>query len=123
MTDYPKICFDRILPRDLNRPRRVFALNDPAGAIIIIRKLWPNGSTLRVRFMGGTAQQQALAQEEAVTWTEHANLMFDFNDTPDAEIRITFNPADGAWSYVGTDCLSIPQSEPTMNLGFQDGGT
>ena len=123
MTDYPKICFDRILPRDLNRPRRVFALDDPARAIIVIRKMWPNGSTLAVRFMGGTTAQQALAQEEALTWTEHANLTFDFNDAPDAQIRISFDPADGAWSYVGTDCLSIPQSEPTMNLGFQDGGT
>jgi hypothetical protein len=50
-------------------------------------------------------------------------LTFDFNDAPNAEIRIAFDENDGAWSYVGTDCLSIPLNQPTMNLGFLDGGT
>jgi hypothetical protein len=45
------------------------------------------------------------------------------SDDPDAEIRVAFDANDGAWSYLGTDCLSIPRNEPTMNLGFQDGGT
>ena len=123
MTDYPKMCFDKILPRDLNRPHRALAMGDPARAIIVIRKMWPNGSTLRVRFMGGTPEQQALAQEQAGWWSEHANLKFEFNDAADAQIRISFDPSDGAWSYVGTDCLSIPKNQATMNLGFQDGGT
>jgi hypothetical protein len=117
MTEYPKMCFDKILPRDLNRPQRGLE------AIIVIRKLWPNGSTLQVRFMGGTPEQKALAQEQAAWWTEHANLKFEFNDAAKAQIRIAFDPSDGAWSYVGTDCLNIPQNQPTMNLGFQDGGT
>jgi len=117
MTENPKICFDKILPRDLNRPQRALE------AIIVIRKLWPNGSTLRVRFMGGTQEQQALAQEQAGWWSDHANLKFEFNDAADAQIRISFDPSDGAWSYVGTDCLNIPKNQATMNLGFQDGGT
>jgi hypothetical protein len=117
MTEYPKMCFDKILPRDLNRPQPALE------AIIVIRKLWPNGSTLRVRFMGGTQEQQALAQEQAGWWSEHANLKFEFNDAANAQVRISFDPADGAWSYVGTDCLSIPKNQATMNLGFQDGGT
>jgi hypothetical protein len=111
------MCFDKILPRNINRPQPALE------AIIVIRKLWPNGSTLRVRFMGGTQEQQALAQEQAGWWSEHANLKFEFNDAADAQIRISFDPADGAWSYVGTDCLSIPKNQATMNLGFQDGGT
>ena len=123
MTTYPKICFDRILPRDMNRPHRRFAVGDPMRAIIVIRKMWPNGSTLRVRFMEGTDQQKAIAKSQAGWWEEFANLHFDFNDSADAEIRITFDPNDGAWSYVGTDCLSIPSNQATMNLGFQDGGT
>ena len=123
MTEYPKICFDKILPRDLNRPHRALALGNPMRAIIVIRKMWPNGSTLRVRFMSGTHEQQTLAQEQAGWWSEHANLKFDFNNAADAEIRISFDPSDGAWSYVGTDCLNIPKNQATMNLGFQDGGT
>ena len=36
---------------------------------------------------------------------------------------LTFDSQDGAWSYIGTDCRSIPMNEATMNLGFLDGGT
>ena len=82
------------------------------------RKLWVNGSTPRVRFMGGTAAQRALVQTQAQGWTEHANLRFEFNNAPDAEIRIAFDQSDGAWSNVGTDCLSVPRNQPTMNLWF-----
>ncbi|HSQ12998.1 MAG TPA: M12 family metallopeptidase, partial [Candidatus Deferrimicrobium sp.] len=52
-----------------------------------------------------------------------ANLKFDFNNAANADIRIAFDPDDGAWSYLGTDCKSIPVNQPTMNLGFLDGGT
>ena len=62
-------------------------------------------------------------REQAGWWTAHANLRFNFNDAPGAEIRISFDPNDGAWSYVGTDCRGIPLNEATMNLGFMDGGT
>lgn len=123
MTEMKKICFDRVLPRDLNRPQRVMSLGGRSRAIILFRKLWVNGSTLRVRFMGGTSDQQALTKEQAGWWTEHANLTFEFNDAPDAEIRVAYDSSDGAWSYLGTDALVIPQNQPTMNLGFLDGGT
>jgi len=82
-----------------------------------------NGSTLRVRFMAGTPAEKAVAREQADWWAQVSNLKLNFNDAPDAEIRITFDPGDGAWSYVGTDCRGIPTNEPTMNLGFLDGGT
>jgi hypothetical protein len=92
-------------------------------AISPIGKTWMNGSTLRVRFIGGTAAEQNTAREQAGWWSQVANLKFDFNNAPNAEIRIKFDPNDGAWSYVGTDSRSIPVNEPTMNLGFLDGGT
>lgn len=120
-----KVCFDRMLPQDsfrqqpLSRPRG----RDNFRAILEFRKMWINGSTLRVRFMGGTEAQRKNAREQAAWWSEHANLTFEFNDAPDAEIRIAFNPDDGAWSYIGTDARKIPQDQPTMNLGFEEGGT
>ena len=82
-----------------------------------------NGSTLHVRFMGGTAAEQAVAREQAGWWEQVANLKFEFDNASNAEIRISFDPNDGAWSYIGTDCRGIPLNEPTMNLGFLDGGT
>lgn len=121
-----KICHDRVLPQEMARLQPTVnnrGLGSPTRAVIEFRKRWINGSTLRVRFMGGTASQKALVKEQAAWWTEHANLSFEFIDVPDAEIRIAFDPNDGAWSYIGTDCRKIPQSEPTMNLGFMDGGT
>ena len=124
MADRPKVCFDRILPRDLMRFQPT--TRGPGGrvrALSPIGKSWMNGSTLRVRFVGGTAAEHSVAREQAGWWASIANLKFDFNNAPDAEIRITFDPNDGAWSYVGTDCRGIPSNEATMNLGFLDGGT
>jgi hypothetical protein len=76
-----------------------------------------------VRFLGGTPVERQIARQQAEWWSRVANLKFDFDGGPSSEIRITFDPNDGAWSYVGTDCRSIPQNQATMNLGFLDGGT
>lgn len=128
MNGIHKICYDRILPQDLNRPLRTHPLAVSGGLAVAsvfpdIRKLWINGSTLRVRFLEGSPEEQAVAREQALWWTEHANLKFAFTNALDAEIRIAFDTGDGAWSYIGTDAKSIPQDQPTMNLGFLDGGT
>jgi hypothetical protein len=123
MPKYPKICLDRVLPRDLNRPQRLLTIGGRLRAVLEFRKMWINGTKLSVRFMEGNANQHAIVKEQAEWWTKHANLDFEFNNAPDADVRITFDPRDGAWSYVGTDCKNIPQNEPTMNLGFLDGGT
>ncbi|CAG1017450.1 hypothetical protein BURC_02102 [Burkholderiaceae bacterium] len=120
----PKCCFDHILPRDLLRP--VVTVPGTAGrrrAIAPRGKSWMNGSTLRVRFMGGTAAEQAKAREQALWWSEVANLRFEFGNAPNADIRISFDEDDGAWSTIGTDARSVPFNQATMNLGFLDGGT
>jgi hypothetical protein len=119
----PKICLDRVLPRDLMRPQPTTRSGGRPRAVTPIGKTWMNGSRLQVRFIGGTSAQKNTVREQAGWWTQHANLTFDFNDAPGADIRITFDPALGAWSYVGTDCRGIPLDQATMNLGFLDGGT
>lgn len=120
----PHVCFDRILPRELLRPQATMSVRGGrTRAISPIGKTWMNGSTLRVRFIGGTAAQKANARTQAGWWEAVANLKFVFDDSPQAEIRIAFDAGDGAWSYVGTDAKGIPANEPTMNLGFEDGGT
>jgi hypothetical protein len=117
------ICYDKILPRDLRRaiPFRAIETGGRTRAISPIGKLWPNGSTLSIRFLEGTAEQKDIVKRFAPQWTEYANLNFEFNDAPDADIRITF-ANDGAWSYVGTDAKSIHVSRPTMNFGWLDEG-
>ncbi|WP_137921830.1 M12 family metallopeptidase [Hydrogenophaga sp. 2FB] len=123
MTPLVHVCTQRVLPAELMRFQSTETHLGRPRAIAVLGKLWMNGSTLRVRFMGGTPEQQAKVREQAAWWTAHANLTFDFNGASDAEIRVAFDPTKGAWSYVGTDCRGIPMDQPTMNLGFMDGGT
>jgi hypothetical protein len=120
-----RICVDRVLPRDLYRYQDTVRLRrgGPYRAISPIGKLWMNGSSLHVRFMGGTPAKHDKVKTQARWWSAHANLKFIFDNSPQADIRISFDSSDGAWSYIGTDAKSIPLSQPTMNLGFLDGGT
>ena len=57
MKERAKVCIDRILPKDLMRFQPT--VRGRAGitrAISPIGKTWMNGSTLRVRFLGGTVR-------------------------------------------------------------------
>ena len=128
-TEYPKVCFDRYLPPNPYQPQpglsdaqRMASASPAVRAAILFAKRWVNDSTLRVRFLGGTAAQQKIVKDFAPKWSDHANIRLDFNNAPDAEVRIAFDPNDGAWSYIGKDCLGIPLNQPTMNLGWQDEG-
>lgn len=86
-------------------------------------KLWRNGSTLRMRFLGGSAAQQALVRQATDEWSRFANLKFQVVDSGDAELRITFIPSGGSWSYLGTDALGRAQDQPTMNLPYPSLGS
>ena len=123
MSNVRHICIDRLLPLDINRPRPTRMMNDGRTAALGPKgKQWVNGSTITIRFMDGTASQQAMVKDFSTAWTDHANLHFEFTDDPRAKIRITFDADDGAWSYIGIDNLGIPLSAATLNLGWQDEG-
>jgi hypothetical protein len=85
-------------------------------------KLWPNGATLRVRFLDGAPGVWQKVQQYSLEWTKYANLRLAFlelGSTEDAEIRITFKEP-GSWSALGTDALDrnmYPLDRPTMCLG------
>jgi hypothetical protein len=122
MSEPLQVCYERIpfneLYRSLTPVRRA-----GVRAIAVKKSMWPNGSTLRVSFLEGTPAQHTLVEQAAKQWTQHANLNFDFGDHPQSEIRIAFNPSDGAWSALGTDSLDtfdFPKDEATMNLGWVD---
>lgn len=83
-------------------------------------KYWATGATIRIRFLGGTPKDQAAVKADAVEWTKYANLNFQFVDSGDADVRIAIRPNEGSWSFVGTDALAIPKTEPTMNLGWME---
>ncbi len=123
MSNPVRVCHERVLPNQIFRPQATVRRGGATRAVFEWRKMWVTGTRLRVRFLDGTTEQQRIVREQAAWWTEHANLSFAFTNDLDAEIRIGFDADDGAWSYVGTDCLHIARHLPTMNLGFLDGGT
>ncbi len=130
-----KICTDRVLPDHLQEQAAKKALlenpknfpvipqkpgtlpPDPAQLALLTGKLWQPGRTLRVRFLEGDAAVQAKVEHYAHIWSQYANITFAFGADPDAEIRVSFSQP-GSWSYLGTDALSIPAGEPTMNYGW-----
>jgi hypothetical protein len=133
-----KACIDVALPDNLlfEASERAIAEN-PANAPVIPRgsippgldgppplalaaltgKLWKPGRVLKVRFLDGDPVVQKQLQPFALVWEQYANLKFAFGNDPGAEIRVSFSQP-GSWSYIGTDALSIPQNQPTMNFGW-----
>jgi len=94
----------------------------PSYAALVMAKKWPNGSTLRVRFLDGDPGVQAKVAQYAQEWSQYAKITFEFNNAPDAEIRISFRDR-GSWSTIGTDALDVPASQATMNYGWLTPGT
>ncbi len=112
MTARPKICIDRILPRDLMSLQPTTRGGGRTRAIVPIGKTWMNGSTLQVRFIGGTAPQKATVREQAGWWTEHANLKFNFNDAPGAEIQSASTRTTGPGATLATTAAASRSTKP-----------
>ncbi len=133
----PHICVDMELPPELeveaadraieenpanlpvfrHRPGLGVATS-PRSLALLTGKKWQNGRTLRVRFLGGEPAIHAKVKQFAQQWSEVANIRFEFDNSPDAEIRIGFLRGGGSWSYIGTDALSIAKNQPTMSYGW-----
>ena len=120
LADSP-IYYDRVPSRELAPPAT--RKSGRARAISPRSKTWPIGSTLRIRFMGGSPAQHAAVKRNALAWTAYANLHFQFTDAQDAEIRVAFDEQGGCWSYIGNDAREVPKEFPTMNLSRVDPAT
>jgi hypothetical protein len=106
------------LPADL-----VKILSPPARLAVLNDKYWGvDGVRLTVGFVENTSPAlKAKILKYANRWGESkkhpANIVFVESNT-DPQVRISRAPG-GYWSYLGTDILSIPKNQPTMNLeGF-----
>ena len=89
----------------------------PEFLAVMITRYWQIGGVkLGVKFIDGAPQDlQARILAHCNAWTKTANVQFVLSNT-DPQVRIARTPGDGYWSYLGTDILSIPKDEPTMNL-------
>jgi Matrixin len=139
-----RLCFDRIVPDELN-PARAAAeqavaenalrtmraplpdidaadISHPVTRMAVVTlKKWPNASTLKCRFLDGSPKQRKKVQDKAHMWEEFANVKFKFVKTSDEQIRISFQADPGSWSALGTDALVrayFPKHQPTMNFGW-----
>lgn len=86
-------------------------------AAVIGSKLWTNGQTIRVRFLGGDAFLQGKVMQFAKQWEEFVNVKFTVVTSGTAEIRIAFETG-GSWSYFGKDAMYINQNSASMNFGW-----
>ena len=124
ITEPSQICYDRILPRDLNTTSKSTATTGYGmlRASGERRKLW-HKKTLNVCFVEKHRREDEIF-EIAQTWSKHCGIDFKkVQNRRDSDIRIGYHSDEGAWSYVGTDCAEIPLNELTMNLGFIDKAT
>src|SRR5262245_51793994 len=79
---------------------------------------WQPGDVIRVGFMdGGSALQQRVAAQ-AQEWLKYADLTMYFGSIHTADIRVSFTQDPGSWSYIGTQCKTITDSDATMNYGW-----
>lgn len=134
-----RMCLDRYpdSPEDLQRAARLARQENPVNAPVILPGVdlmpvelalltsakWSAGRVLRIAFMDGAAAQKAEVRAQAEVWLPFVNLSYLW-DVPvkTADIRISFQQK-GAWSLIGTDALSVPSNQPTMNFGFLQPGT
>lgn len=122
-------------------------------AAFMLNKIWPKNTKVRIAFMddGLNTPRTTLGQlrRESNYNPDPLQLIADdmtpielvkrvinerfvplidldisFVDNPkDANIRISFDPNKGAYSYLGSECLQVKYPEATMNLGWIDVGT
>ena len=136
-----RICFERIIPDELD-PERIVRremrkqMIDAAGGsaklkangvvhvtrmALINSKKWTPGSTLRCRFLDGSAKMKKKVTAIAKEWEKYADIKLKFVTSGPAEIRVSFYADNGSWSAVGRDALNqsyFPPHQPTMNYGW-----
>jgi serralysin len=87
-------------------------------AALLTNSRWETGSQISIRFLDGDPALQAKVKSVALEWTGVANLDFVFLAQGPADIRISFAPGNGSWSYIGTVCREIEEPLTTMNYGW-----
>lgn len=94
-------------------------LDRQALAVLTSRYFGPSGVDLDVYFMDTRdSGLKARILEHMNAWQlgGRANIRFRESASSRARVRIARKRGDGYWSYLGTDVLSIPTNQPTMNL-------
>lgn len=91
-------------------------LSEPLHIAVLTTKYWgPGQRVLGVSFLEQTPadlRDRILSHMNA--WSSRCGISFKWSQSQ-GEVRVS-RGAGGYWSYLGTDVLSIPRGQPTMNL-------
>ena len=79
---------------------------------------WSNGSTIKVKFIGGSNYVRDRVRYYAKMWTQHANLNFEFVNYGYSDIRVSFVQNGSSWSVIGKQAQQMGANEATMNFGW-----
>ncbi len=109
---------ERVLPEEIEGTHR-------ARLIRMSDKKWANGTEITYYYFreGEFSDKRnniPLVEKGFKGWTDIGiGLKFKrVMDIDDSMVRIGFKQGDGAWSYVGRDCLQQGMSDRTMNFGW-----
>jgi len=120
------MCFQGVLKDKNNVTNNNNPLMATAKAVALKTNKWKPNQVLHCRFLDGNNTIKQRVQDIAKEWENYCNITFQFDNSPNAEVRISFGYYDrnrdtGSWAYCGTDIYKIPLSQPTVNLGwFED---
>lgn len=81
---------------------------------------WTPGITINVSFMDGTDWQHNKVKQYAPIWSQYANVKFNFMNYGTGDVRISFDPKKGSYSFIGIDAKNRLLTQETMNLGWID---
>ena len=75
--------------------------------------------TITYNFIGGTAAQMNKVNVVCQEWMKYANINFT-QVSSGGQMRISFNPRGGSWSYIGSGLSVAASDAATMNLSVLD---
>jgi hypothetical protein len=119
---YSRICA-AVAEREDNHDLGLSVLEAPLSRVLkaagMTRRLWQPGREITVEFMGGSQRSRKIAELAFTEWEPLIGLSLK-PVRRWGDVRVAFTRGAGAWSYIGTDCLTVNRAEPTMNLGWDD---
>lgn len=98
--------------------QKAVALGKPGSNNSSYSNFWTAGSTIRVRFLGGSDYVRQRVVRYAREWTRYANVDFSFVDSGSGDIRVSFVENGSSWSLLGRQAQRAPSNRATMNFGW-----
>lgn len=91
-------------------------------AMALKGRQWPQNQVITVQLQTPTAEQKQVFEQVAKDIESLTNLTFTYPPSGPYKIRVSFVPGR-SWAYIGTDNNGVPQTTPSMQIGFRDGNS